>query len=63
MPETFDIARFDRLSLLDEHLYDAYRRSQRTTEQEEQQTIAAQIRDMQRERTSLLEDLLSAFAR
>jgi len=60
MRDGFDTARFDRLVLIDEHLYDAYRRSQRTTEVSEQESIEAQIREMQRERSALLEDLLSA---
>lgn len=59
MRHDFDTSRLDRVSLLDEHLYDAYRRAQRSTEMEEQVRIESEIRMMQRERTALLEDILS----
>jgi hypothetical protein len=59
MRDGVDHARLDRLCLIDEHLYDAYRRAQRTCETREQHSIADQIREMQRERSALLENLLS----
>lgn len=54
-----EIPSLDRLGLIDEQLYEAYRRAQRTPHEAEQRTIADEILEMQRQRTALLSDLLS----
>lgn len=56
-------ARLDSLGLIDEQLYAAYRRAQRSTRDDEQKDIADEIRSIERARTALLKDLLSAPAR
>jgi hypothetical protein len=56
-------ARLDSLGLIDEQLYAAYRRAQRSTRDDEQKDIADEIRSMERARSALLKDLLSAPSR
>lgn len=55
--------RLDSLGLIDEQIYAAHRRAQRSTREDEQNDIAAEIRTMERQRTALLKDLLSTPAR
>ncbi len=53
-------ARLESLGLIDEQLYAAYRRAQRTTREDEQKDIAAEIQAIQQQRSALLNGLLSA---